>query len=389
MKRQVFKNILERLLVLDLSILLAFGLYNKEFVKHTFIIALILFSFIGLLSLNRFCTAKLKEWISKNIPVLTFITIALLSTLISQNQEASWEVFGQRYIPYFVLYFMGRYLGRKRKYLNFFITALAAGAVFVSIGSIWDIIKAGHFIRIFTSYKIKCLFPAYFLYTLPFFIGLIIEHKKNIGKIVALSSGGLIVFVVFCFHYYRGDWIALLTALFISSLLLKEFRKKGVILIVVIMCFILLVPVFRRRIISSKTLSPSLWGDRVPMWEASFKIFQRFPLLGSGPGTYKYFMYKVIDEKSYKEGKIHEHAHNTYLEILAEMGILGLLAFVSIFIHFFRHYLRKLPHNNPYYFPFLIMISAVLIGDLVESNMSAGVVNASMFWFLFGLAHLE
>jgi len=66
-------------------------------------------------------------------------------------------------------------------------------------------------------------------------------------------------------------------------------------------------------------------GGRFIRWPNTISLFMDFPLLGSGFGTYRYafFPYDQLDKWS-------RHAHNDYLEILAEGGLLGGFIFLGL-----------------------------------------------------------
>ncbi len=79
-----------------------------------------------------------------------------------------------------------------------------------------------------------------------------------------------------------------------------------------------------------RLLSSDLRGSRVDVWLATLTAFSDYWLLGSGAGTYRWVFpqYKtaVIDPL------IYDHAHNGYLELLLEYGIIGatlMAAFVT------------------------------------------------------------
>ncbi len=73
-------------------------------------------------------------------------------------------------------------------------------------------------------------------------------------------------------------------------------------------------------------------GRRLVMFEGSWRIFLAHPWTGTGAGTLVdvYPKYEGL-----YDGKIVEHAHNDYVELLADMGILGglcELAFLFLFL---------------------------------------------------------
>jgi tetratricopeptide (TPR) repeat protein len=69
----------------------------------------------------------------------------------------------------------------------------------------------------------------------------------------------------------------------------------------------------------------SLSGNRHNLWESALDAFQEQPWKGLGAGTYEFWWNRA--------GITPEHvrdAHSLYLEALAELGVLGLLAFLLI-----------------------------------------------------------
>lgn len=78
---------------------------------------------------------------------------------------------------------------------------------------------------------------------------------------------------------------------------------------------------------------------RLAMWEVAIDAFEEKPLLGFGLGQFPL----KVDPRTYYRSPI--NAHNTYFEILAEQGMLGLIAWLGagLFAMFclFRHIIRQ------------------------------------------------
>jgi O-antigen ligase len=55
--------------------------------------------------------------------------------------------------------------------------------------------------------------------------------------------------------------------------------------------------------------------DRTRIWKAGLQLFERHPLLGIGLGAYRQAAYPAL--------RIHYNAHNTFLSVLVETGIVG------------------------------------------------------------------
>ena len=62
---------------------------------------------------------------------------------------------------------------------------------------------------------------------------------------------------------------------------------------------------------------------RAELWHAAWHDYEAHPVLGSGPGTYEWYW----DEHRPIQHKVRD-AHNLYLEVLAELGPLGLLLLI-------------------------------------------------------------
>jgi len=79
-------------------------------------------------------------------------------------------------------------------------------------------------------------------------------------------------------------------------------------------------------------LDDLLHEDRPQYWANTVEIFRDFPLFGSGLGTFA-SAYGAYETTSVSELRL-DHAHNDYLETLAELGIIGtaLLAGIILFI---------------------------------------------------------
>ena len=118
--------------------------------------------------------------------------------------------------------------------------------------------------------------------------------------------------------------------------------------------------------------------------EAAIGIFRDNVLFGAGPGMYEKLVY------SYSKGYVYIHAHNTYLEILAELGIFGLIAFLTIFISFYFRIFKKpsklYKSANKFLFTGLLASNvACLIYALFGSIITVGFHDAPMFWLIFGM----
>lgn len=74
---------------------------------------------------------------------------------------------------------------------------------------------------------------------------------------------------------------------------------------------------------------------RKVVWEGALKVWQRYPLFGSGVETFAYSYYKdrpVQHNELSEWNLLYNKAHNELLNFLANTGIVGLLSYLAIFV---------------------------------------------------------
>lgn len=110
----------------------------------------------------------------------------------------------------------------------------------------------------------------------------------------------------------RESWIEL----FLSMLLMVGLRTKSwaVLLILILPLGLLLIPGVADFFDPTKVYG----ADRLKIWQDAIAIWQRSPIMGVGAGNYQFF------DVTYGTDIV-GIAHNQYLQVLAEMGVQGLL----------------------------------------------------------------
>ncbi len=78
---------------------------------------------------------------------------------------------------------------------------------------------------------------------------------------------------------------------------------------------------------------------RLPLWKNALALVKESPILGSGLGTFQYVFRRYRPPKI-PQNKQAYHAHNDYLELLIEMGFLGLCVVLWAFFRFLRYMLH-------------------------------------------------
>lgn len=137
-------------------------------------------------------------------------------------------------------------------------------------------------------------------------------------------------------------------------------------------------------------------SDRAELRQTAFWIWQKHPWLGAGIHNFQAEGKAIVEEKSLTAGHpitlytTYSHAHNIYLNTLAEQGVVGFGALVLIFIAWIFLLLKHWPNrfDNNFYWALWLSSSCVLLSNLVIgwANTPLHHQNALLSLLLLGLS---
>lgn len=135
-----------------------------------------------------------------------------------------------------------------------------------------------------------------------------------------------------------------------------------------------------------KVESAGLSSQRDDLRDISYQIVADSPLFGTGVGTYRWVFPTYKDERF--GGNFYEHAHNDYLEVLGEQGIVGFALLTSatliIVVRILRAYTkRRDPFMRSVLFAVIAGCVSLLVHGLVDFNLH---IPANAFYFVSLLA---
>lgn len=128
---------------------------------------------------------------------------------------------------------------------------------------------------------------------------------------------------------------------------------------------------------------------RFAIWANSLAIFKDHPLLGAGKGNFRFiyplYAQRVIQDPSFSVESRAADVHNDYVQLLAETGVLGTVAFVFILILLSRRLWQGLKKPAyPQLFPLTFALAAILAEAFWDFPFNLPVPNA-FFWIYSGL----
>jgi len=173
------------------------------------------------------------------------------------------------------------------------------------------------------TYAHNLLFPLTFIGTL-----LSAPNLQWRRWFTLLAGWGLMVFALL-FSLTRGVWIAYMAVLLLLGLIRRGKTLLGVAIGGVLLGFFLFGAGsgVRERAASVFDLEQNLGRSRI--WQANLDMIKERPLLGWGYGNYKKFRDPYYQR--YPEADTTAHAHNNFLQIWVDGGLLGVGAFVYLF----------------------------------------------------------
>lgn len=166
------------------------------------------------------------------------------------------------------------------------------------------------------------------------------------------------------FTFTRGSYVALIaSSLMILPLVSKKIAKKLVIGIAVFLLLLIVAPhnAVSGRLISSFDVQEGSNKERVANWKQALTIIVKNPF-GVGIGSYSL---AVDPATTYREPI---YAHNLYLDIAAELGIVSVLFFVAILYFAFRNF-WTLAKKEPFFIAGVASLTIFAVHSLVETPL--------------------
>lgn len=141
--------------------------------------------------------------------------------------------------------------------------------------------------------------------------------------------------------YTRGAWIGFAGGVLTVAATVRRGRWALVGGLLLLVAGALVSPYeLRHRFLSMADPEEAGVRERIYMWKSGFAMWRERPILGVGPGGVKRDYVRYAREEAVK--KRTGHVHNTPLQILVERGVLGLAAWLWLWIAFYAHAIRRL-----------------------------------------------
>jgi len=321
-----------------------------------------------------------------------YLVVCALSVTVSDFPMKSIRGFTDKWLEYLLFFVIVADIARRPSVIRRSLTVLAWSSLCVAIYAIiQDVTVAGRYSlhpasgygRMTGPYENPIDLATYLMVLVPVLLGCAFR-KRGLKRV---SLWALLLVLVGCLARTEafGAWVGLWMGLAVMAAGNRVMWQFGLMAMIgsLIMGGVSLLWTGRLRDLAS--LAEIGKVDRWAMWQAAIGMIRDRPILGHGVNTFmaKYLDYWVAGER------MPRYAHNCYLQVAAETGLIGLAVFLWLLWCLFsviRAGLRQSRSEESVLLAgFLGGLFAFVVQAGLDTNFYA-LRQAALFWVLAGLA---
>ncbi|HKV64647.1 MAG TPA: O-antigen ligase family protein [Candidatus Acidoferrum sp.] len=349
-------------------------------------------------------TSEARPSLHINLPLLLYFLVAAISVAAAQDVRLSlFEV--ALLLEACLIYFYVANNVRTRQDVVYAVKLLMIACLLVSLANIvleftgmpstiWGAptqiqIEADprqSFMRVGGTIGSPNFAAAYFSISLAAAAGILFTNLGRALKWLAIAVLGL-AGVALIFTFSRGGWVA--AALAVSLICWVGYRRRGFSLkapIAILLVLGLLCLPFQ-NVISARLLGDDKGSaeSRVPLMKLALRIFEDNPLLGVGANNFTVVMDRYLTS-DFREGWLFT-VHNKYLLVLAETGIVGLLAFLAFLLDALRKGWQCWLCRDPLLSPIALGLTVGIAAHMLHMTVDVfrGRPTQQLLWLMAGL----
>jgi putative inorganic carbon (HCO3(-)) transporter len=345
-----------------------------------------------------------------NWAFIALLVVSVISLRNSVDLRASF--FGlTKLFKYFLMFLIYAEEIKDIRQITRIIVSIALGACLVSIDAVWQCAFGRDFIcgnplqsrwdtpayvmsiaRANASFSHPNGLAGYLTSITPLITGLALFSYRGKAKILLMCASVLALLGI-VLTFSRGAGLGVYLAVLYMGIV-----KKQKLLIMALLGVVLLSPFVMPRSIKSWAhamhYNPIVLMcnyERLSLYRNTINIIKHHPFVGVGTNTFikNYEKYKLPEPENAVTPKA-IYAHNIYLHMAAEIGLLGLGAFLWFLFLLFRQGIMVYHALHDEYlkiiaFSLLACCIAFLVNGLTETNLYYPRV-VIMFWYLIGFS---
>lgn len=201
--------------------------------------------------------------------------------------------------------------------------------------------------------------------------------------------------LIMCFS--RGVWLSVIIAVGFMLLQLgrgvthKKLLFVGIVFLVLLVClsFPGVYDAFMERIFTTVDVNFASNRARIMRWGQAATMFLDNPILGKGYGAFAMLYEEDVGLVGGYIAQFQLGAHSEYLQVMAELGIVGLVVWMWLNLAFIRYGFRALSRITDNYFRSIIIglmaAEISLMVHFIVNNLLNGDAIGVPFWGIYGL----
>ena len=289
----------------------------------------LLIAFVGILYIWIHKINVSKSLVSRTF--IAFIYICIVSTIFSSDRMLT---LAQTIIviSYFALFVVLASVIRTRKQVNRLLMVYLLSAVAPTVTAIYQALTSESTYGATGMPRVSGILTTWAslgeFMILPLTVALMLCLRSNsLAKRVGYGILFLIFAVPFFFSFTRTTWAGFVLIAFI----LAVFRYRALLVLIPVVLVVVWVAVpsvsLRFSDLSLQNPDASTLGVRLRLWRAAIDLFESSPLVGVGFG--------IADKRvGFMAFGKNVPVHNTYLRVLADLGLVGFIAYLGLQLSF-------------------------------------------------------
>lgn len=360
------------------------------------------------------------------LPLACYLILAILAITQAVNPLSAMVALSHQ-ITFILLFLLAAHTFPLNALTTFFRISAGVGILVSFIGIFeargiegWLPLSNG---RPSATFAYRNFAAAFLIMNLPLTIVLVLKARNAIDAYTGILSS-TVMFVFLIYTRTRGAWIGLVGAsVIIITLAITTHRRSPVtfsqvlrnrtVQLIALIALVLAITLSalppniasqQSRAIDEKKAalldalsfanSPEADRGRWAMWRHTLEIIRDHPLLGIGPGNWRYVYPPYDGGDMIRADSAPERPHNDYLEIASETGVPSLIIYIWFLIAVARVLLRilKTPADPEHTFFALALAASMLamLGHSLVSFPHERIPTSFLFWFSLGiLAQLD
>jgi O-antigen ligase len=279
-----------------------------------------------------------------DIPIVLLLVAGIVSLLIARDHRAALGLYKAYFIEPVVLFYVASDLLRQRSDFKTLLLGLGIGT------SLFALLNVGYFAAAFVTNTVQYGAPPSAIYTSSNEVAMFLEPPAAFATALVLFSDerrdrrlalawAICLAIALVLTFSRGAFLALVVFAIVTLITVRPALRKPLLAIAVVTAALVVVTII---VASNTPLMASRFSyvalnytlqTRSIIYGATWQMLTAHPILGLGLGGYVYVLH----------GFPEIYPHDVYLAFWAELGLLGLVAFLIILAGLLWRGWRALP----------------------------------------------